>query len=432
VAVALTLDDAGAPDAAEQAAFLRSVLDSATEYAIVAQDLDGRIVAWNEGARRIYGYEPAEVLGRGATLLDDPEGVERGTPRRILDRALAAGTWAGPLTHVRKSGTRFHAFVTVTPRLDGGGRHSGYTAISRELTDAERSEPEPRGAQDELRRTNDELREQYRRIEQANRRKSEFLANMSHELRTPLNAIIGFAELMHDGKVGPLAEPHREYLGDILSSSRHLLQLINDVLDLAKVESGKMEFRPEAVDLPAIVGEVRDTLRSLAAGKQIGIDVRIDPALGSLRVDPAKLKQVLYNYLSNALKFTPDGGRVVIRAEPEGPEQFRVEVEDSGIGIPPGDLERLFVEFQQLDAGAARAHAGTGLGLVLTKRIVEAQGGRVGVRSRLGEGSVFMASLPRAADGLPLDAPVVLAAAAAAEPTVLVVEDEPAARASTT
>jgi signal transduction histidine kinase/DNA-binding response OmpR family regulator len=236
---------------------------------------------------------------------------------------------------------------------------------------------------------------------QANRLKSEFLANMSHELRTPLNAIIGFAELMHDGKTGPVTPDQQEYLGDILTSSRHLLQVINDVLDLAKVEAGKMEFWPEPVDLEKLVGEVKDVLRTLAAQKRLKIDSDIDPELGGITADASKLKQVLYNYLSNALKFSPDEGRVTVRAKSENADEFRIEVEDQGIGINPADMDRLFVEFQQLDASTAKHHAGTGLGLALTKRIVEAQGGRVDVRSTPGLGSVFSAVLPRSAKVTP-------------------------------
>jgi signal transduction histidine kinase len=217
---------------------------------------------------------------------------------------------------------------------------------------------------------------------------------MSHELRTPLNAIIGFAELMHNGKVGPVAPEHREFLGDILTSSRHLLQLINEVLDLAKVESGKLRFDPQELWLADVVGEVRDILRGLAHDKRIDIDSEIDPRLTTATLDPAKLKQVLYNYLSNALKFTPEGGRVRVQVSPEAGERFRIDVSDSGIGIRKEDLSRLFVEFQQLDAGSAKKYSGTGLGLALTKRLVEAQGGAVSVRSSFGEGSVFSASLP--------------------------------------
>jgi signal transduction histidine kinase len=233
--------------------------------------------------------------------------------------------------------------------------------------------------------------------EAANRAKSEFLSQMSHELRTPLNAIIGFAELMHDGKVGPVSAEQQEFLGDILISARHLLQLINDVLDLSKVESGRMEFHPESVDLAALVGEIRDVLRGVAVRKRIRLDMTVDPAIGPMVVDPAKLKQVLYNYLSNAVKFTPEDGSVSLRVAPEGADAVRIEVQDTGPGIDEEDLARLFVEFQQLDGGPGRQHEGTGLGLALTKRIVEAQGGQVGVRSTPGQGSVFFAILPRTA-----------------------------------
>ena len=283
--------------------------------------------------------------------------------------------------------------------------------------------------EEELRTKNRELEDQSRRVQEATRLKSEFLANMSHELRTPLNAIIGFAELMHDGKVGPVSTVHKECLDDILTSSRHLLQLINDVLDLSKVEAGKMEFRPEVVDLERLMGEVRDILRGLAAQKRIRLSVEVDPALGAVVTDAGKLKQVLYNFLSNALKFTPEGGHVTARARPEGSEDFRVEVEDDGIGIRAEDLGRLFAEFQQLDASAAKAYAGTGLGLALTKRIVEAQGGRIGVSSVHGKGSVFHAVLPRSTATL-VEAPVSpRRASRAGAPTLLVIEDDTRERA---
>jgi signal transduction histidine kinase len=250
--------------------------------------------------------------------------------------------------------------------------------------------------EEDLHRRYQELQEQGALAREASRLKSEFLANMSHELRTPLNAIIGFCELIHDGKVGPISELQQEYLGDVLTSARHLLDMISDVLDLAKIEAGKLAFRPEPTDVALVTREVGDALGALAATKRIRLTTEIDPALGPVEVDPARLKQVLYNYLSNALKFTPDGGCVAIRARPEGADAFRLEVEDTGIGIRPEDQRRLFVEFQQLDAGLAKAHPGTGLGLALTRRIVEAQSGQVGVRSAPGQGSTFFAVLPRA------------------------------------
>jgi signal transduction histidine kinase len=243
-----------------------------------------------------------------------------------------------------------------------------------------------------------ELEAENIRIQAASRLKSEFLANMSHELRTPLNSIIGFADLLYDREIAPDSPQHAEFLGDILKSARHLLKLINDVLDLAKVEAGKMEFRPEQTDLSILVGEVSDVLHSQAIRNEVKLTQEILGGLECVLADPARLRQVLYNFLSNAIKFTPPGGRVTIRAFPVGDSGFRIEVEDTGVGIAPENLARLFVEFEQLERRVGEKLVGTGLGLALTKRIVEAQGGEVGVRSVLGQGSTFWVALPAELD----------------------------------
>jgi signal transduction histidine kinase/DNA-binding response OmpR family regulator len=263
-----------------------------------------------------------------------------------------------------------------------------------------------------------------RHIQEANRLKSEFLANMSHELRTPLNAIIGFSELMYDDAIEATPEQSHEFLGHIQGSGRHLLQLINDVLDLAKVESGKMDFRPEKVDLGSLMNELASILRTTSAQKQIRLVVQCHPDLAEVVLDGSRLKQVLYNFLSNAIKFTGPGGSVTARAFPTLGGLFRLEVQDTGVGIAPEDISRLFVEFQQLDAGAAKKHAGTGLGLALTRRLVQAQGGEVGVESQVGQGSTFFALLPRHATlAQQLPKPRWYPAARVGAPTVLVVED---------
>jgi signal transduction histidine kinase len=171
--------------------------------------------------------------------------------------------------------------------------------------------------------------------------------------------------------------------------------LINDILDLAKVESGRLEFRPEEVELAQLTSEVRDTLRGLAAKKHLRIEIELDEEVRKVVIDPGRVKQILYNYLSNAIKFTPVGGRIVVRIAADGPSLFRIDVEDTGVGISPEQLGKLFVEFQQLDGSAAKRYQGTGLGLALTKRIAEAQGGRVAVRSTPSQGSTFTAILPR-------------------------------------
>ncbi|MDB4991013.1 MAG: sensor hybrid histidine kinase [Myxococcaceae bacterium] len=253
---------------------------------------------------------------------------------------------------------------------------------------------EQRRREDAEHRRTVELEAENLRIQAESRLKSEFLANMSHELRTPLNSIIGFADLLYDREIQPDTPQHQEFLGDILKSARHLLKLINDVLDLAKVEAGKMEFRPEETNLTLLVSEVVDVLHAQAIGREVSLRQEVSPDVQAVFADPARLRQVLYNYLSNAIKFTPAGGRVTIRAFAVGHTEFRVEVEDTGIGIASEDLARLFVEFEQLSQRDGKTRTGTGLGLALTKRIVEAQGGAVGARSVVGKGSLFWVTLP--------------------------------------
>jgi signal transduction histidine kinase len=243
----------------------------------------------------------------------------------------------------------------------------------------------------ELGNKNEQLARALAAAHSATEAKSRFLAGISHELRTPLNGIIGFSEIMHDGKVGPVSTEHREFLGDILTSARHLLRLINDILDLSKVEAGKMEFHAERRSIDGLVQEVRDVVRPLADRKNIALTTEVPNGLTAM-LDAARFKQVLYNYLSNAVKFTPPGGRVSLRVTVDGP-RFRLEVEDTGIGIEQQEMARLFQEFQQLP-NSRTADQGTGLGLALTRHIVEAQGGQVAVRSEPGRGSVFSAVLP--------------------------------------
>jgi signal transduction histidine kinase len=247
----------------------------------------------------------------------------------------------------------------------------------------------------ELRNKNEQLRRALAAARSATEAKSRFLASVSHELRTPLNGIIGFAEVMHDGKAGPVSDVHREFLEDVLTSARHLLRLINDILDISKVEAGKFEFRPEPCSIPTLVHEVRDVVWPLAERKNIQLTTSV-PDLNAV-IDASRFKQVLYNYLSNAVKFTPDGGRVNVRVAAASHGYFRMEVEDTGIGIPPEEQSLLFQEFQQVTG--RRAEQGTGLGLALTRRIVEAQGGEVSVHSVPGKGSTFSAVLPLSTSG---------------------------------
>jgi len=365
---------------------------------IVVSDIFGTIKETNDCFANMLGYSREELLRANWHALTPPEWSPLDADA-VLQLKACGRSRIWEKEYIRKDGSRVPVLVGVAMlnELDG-------VAFVLDITERKRLE--------ELRLRSAELEAQNLRIAEASRIKSEFLANMSHELRTPLNSIIGFSELLCAGEV-PLDSPqYRDFLGDILKSGRHLLQLINDVLDLEKVESGKLNFEPESVPLRRLVGEVCAGLYTVAAERRITLGIDIDPAIEEVTLDPARLKQVLYNYLSNGLKFTRVDGTVQVRIRPEGATAFRIEVSDDGIGIAAQDLERLFAEFQQLDAGRAKKHAGTGLGLALTKRIVEAQGGQVGVSSVLGRGSVFWAALPRHVQDGPAGAELVSDAAA--------------------
>jgi signal transduction histidine kinase len=238
-----------------------------------------------------------------------------------------------------------------------------------------------------------EIEDKSRQIEAANRHKSEFLANMSHELRTPLNAIIGFSEVLGERLFGELNEKQAEYTDDILTSGRHLLSLINEILDLSKVEAGRMELELATFDLPLAIDNARTFVRERATKHGITLDVDVDERLGEFMGDERKIKQILLNLLSNAVKFTPEGGRIGIEAR-QADGAVEISVSDTGIGIAPEDQPKIFEEFRQVGSDYAHKTEGTGLGLTLAKKFVELHGGRIWVESEVGKGSTFTFTLP--------------------------------------
>jgi PAS domain S-box-containing protein len=370
----------------EEHAKLSAIVEATRDFVGIAT-LDHKLSYVNPAGRALVGLAPDVDV---ATVpVTDIFPVERnasaGSGRANLP---VDGQWVGEswLKHTKtgeKIPVEANTFLLTDPQ---SGTPIAVASVRRDIRE--------RLVAEELRRQSEVLVEQNRLIQAANRMKSEFVANMSHELRTPLNAIVGFAELLHDDKVGPVSDAQRACLADILTSGRHLLELINGMLDLAKIESGRMELHTVDVDLPALIVEAVDALQPLAARKRIHLVVDLERCPPRATVDAGRMMQVLFNYLSNAIKFTHEGGRVTVRALPVGADRFRLVVEDTGVGIRADDLPKLFQEFSQLDTGLTRRHEGTGLGLMLTKRIVEAMGGEVGVDSTLGKGSAFFALLP--------------------------------------
>jgi signal transduction histidine kinase len=243
-----------------------------------------------------------------------------------------------------------------------------------------------------LEASNQEIAEQSRQIEVASQHKSEFLANMSHELRTPLNAIIGFSEVLADRMFGELNEKQEEYLKDIYASGTHLLSLINDILDLSKIEAGRMELELTDFHLPMALDNALTLVRERAGRRSISLEMSIDEQLGEVRADERKIRQVVLNLLSNAIKFTPEGGRIQVTAVPK--DGFvEVSVNDTGVGIAPEDQEAVFEEFRQVGT-AAKKLEGTGLGLTLCRKFIELHHGRIWVKSQVDMGSTFTFSLP--------------------------------------
>ncbi|HEX7833720.1 MAG TPA: ATP-binding protein, partial [Thermoanaerobaculia bacterium] len=249
-------------------------------------------------------------------------------------------------------------------------------------------------------RTN-ELRETNLRLMAADRSKNQFLANMSHELRTPLNSIIGFSSVLIDATRGLLMPRLHRFLENIHAAGNHLLALINDILDLSKIEAGKMELRADTFDLHETIAAVERVMKGFAAEAKVQIVSSIDPTLPNVRLDEGRLKQILFNLLSNAVKFSPHGGIVSITCRlvgkdysPLGFDTVRIDVTDQGIGIPSDELQRIFVEFYQTEQGRRARNGGTGLGLSLTRNFVELHHGRIEVKSKPAEGSTFTLYLP--------------------------------------
>lgn len=288
---------------------------------------------------------------------------------------------------------------------------------------------------EQMRQRNEEISLKNLQLEDASRAKSEFLANMSHELRTPLNAIIGFSEALKEGMVGELDAAQHEYITDIFSSGEHLLSLINDILDLAKVESGKMTLELEAFNLLETLQNSLSMIKEKAHNQQLKVRLDADADLPLLLADKRKIKQIIYNLLSNAVKFTPKGGAITLSVHHVN-ERLELSVTDSGIGISAEDQARLFQPFTQIDSSLSRQYQGTGLGLAMIKHFAELHGGHVGVKSELGQGSTFWVSLPwHTTDLTPPTAPDKPTVAMTAPPTkplaqahsALVIEDDPAA-----
>jgi len=385
----------------DQQFYTRSLIESNVD-ALMTTDPLGIITDVNKQMEALTGCTRDELIGAPfKSYFTDPEQAEAGIKqvlreKKVIDYELTACARDGKKTVVSYNATTFY---------DRDRKLQGVFAAARDVT--------------ELKLIERTLQEKNIELEHASRMKSEFLATMSHELRTPLNAIIGFSEALKDGLIGQMSDTQNEYIGDIFTSGQHLLSLINDILDLSKVEAGMMALELEAVDLKSLLSSSLSIVKEKAAAQRITLDLDAAEDLGLPQLDMRKTKQIVYNLLSNAVKFSASGGRVTLRArrvprsvvgtltgnwpvhgfplaDSEYGEFLEICVSDSGIGITQENMAKLFLAFSQIDSGLARKFEGTGLGLAMVKLLAELHGGTVAVASAEAEGARFAAWLPMA------------------------------------
>lgn len=397
----------------------RLLVETVDDYAIFALDRGGHIVSWNPGAERLKGYTATEIVGRHFSVFYPPDDIAARKPQVELEVAAAEGRLEDEGWRVRKDGTRFWANVIITALRAPDGELVGFAKITRDLTkrrlaeqqaieDARRLASEEalrRAAEsrtrdlaeilDQLRDHAEELDQRRQEADEANRAKTSFLAAMSHELRTPLNAIAGYVELLLLGVRGPLNDQQVADLHRIRRSQQHLLSLINDILNFSRIDAGRVIYQVERVSLASVMANVTLMIERQAASRGISFEPHpCSPALVAL-ADASKVEQVLLNLLTNALKFTPAGGRVELRCSGDG-SMVTAEVSDTGVGMSADRLSDIFEPFVQLDRSFENPREGVGLGLAISRDLARAMQGDLTVESELGVGSTFRLTLPRA------------------------------------
>ncbi|HEX5576996.1 MAG TPA: PAS domain-containing sensor histidine kinase [Gemmatimonadaceae bacterium] len=378
---------AAVPDSGIEGPGLYQLLvESVRDYAIFALDAKGYVVTWNRGAERFKGYKAHEIIGKHFSTFYPPEDADTKPP---LELAIAEkeGRVEDEGWRVRKDGSRLWANVIITALRDPSGKLIGFAKVTRDLT--ERRLAEQKALADATR---------LAEVEAANRAKADFLAAMSHELRTPLNAIGGYAELLKMGVRGEVNEQQKEDLERIVMSQRHLLGIINDLLNFSRIEAGKISYAAEPVNLPEVLDAVIQMIGPLATAKNIEVR-RGDCVVGTIAIaDRAKVEQIIINLASNAVSYTETGGVVTVECGSDG-DRVWARVSDNGIGISAEKLEAIFEPFVQVGRTLSTGHHGTGLGLAISRDLARGMKGDLAVESQLGEGSVFSLTLPRLGAG---------------------------------
>jgi len=363
------------------------IIESVKDYAIFMLDPSGYVKSWNKGAERIKGYKAEEIIGHHFSIFFANDDIWRGKPEYSLRVAEMEGRYEEEGWRIRKDGSKFWAnIVTTSIRNEGNdkGELLGYVKVVRDITERKTLENQIQVAT-----------EKAGTLEEANQKKNMFMAMMSHELRTPLTSIIGFSQLLEAEQGGILTDKQKKYIHNVQVAGNHLLEIINDVLDMAKMEGGSFKLYPRILDIESLVNSLKNILAVQAASKSIHLAFDIQPGLDGMEGDPVRIRQILLNLLNNAIKFNHENGEVNIHLFKTEDQQWVVcEVQDTGIGIPKNKIPNLFTEFYQVDSSAIRKNGGTGLGLAITKKLVELHGGTIEVKSEEGVGSTFTFKIP--------------------------------------
>ena len=402
---------------------LRLMLESVTDCAIIMLDTTGHVENWNIAAQRINGYAEAEIIGQHFSRFYPLECIARGEPKQALDAVIAGGRIEAEGWRLRKDGSTFWANVVITTMRDAGGNLCGFVKLTRDFT-------ERRHLEQMLTEKNAELERTRAEAEKANLAKSDFISSMSHELRTPLNAILGFTQLLENA-LPPPTEIQAIRFQQILKAGWYLLELINEILDLAVIESGKLTLSPEPLSLEKVMLECQAMIEPQAQKCDIRLTFPTFDIPYFVRADRVRLKQVLINLLSNAIKYNCEHGAVEVKYSVTDSGHIRISIKDSGVGLSPEKQAQLFQPFNRLGQESGGVE-GTGIGLVVTKRLVDLMEGTIGVKSIVGEGSEFwielmQASMPQlAAEIIPSAEISSKAHGSSGQRILLYVEDNPA------
>lgn len=362
--------------AEEKIKALAKAIESSND-AIITGTLDGTITSWNKGAEQIYGYLTEELMGKNVSILE-PDNL-KGEIKQLFDKIKQGKNVKRYETlRLKKDGIAVNVSVTLSPIFDVSGNPVAFSGIARDITEKKITE---------------NLLHEKQMAEFANRTKSEFLANMSHELRTPLNSIIGFSDMLYEQAYGELNQKQLRAISNISNSGKHLLNLINGILDLSKIEANKMELDYKEFELASSLDLIRNILSPIADKKNIEIETGVDNSISKIWADEDRFIRIMFNLVDNAIKFSFENSLVKIGARKKG-ELVEITVEDTGIGIKTEDQNKLFKPFSQVNSFSSKKFQGTGLGLSLVKQIVNLHGGYVWFKSEQGKGSTFAFAIP--------------------------------------